>query len=251
LGQNDGSTQGYYRERDGWEARQLLLDARAGQLVAAGPRPLGAPGRNVIFSRTPTVVGEYAFTVRATDTLDPGNFGVREFFVTVTPPAMVRSTRLAWTTRVSEFPSTTLGVNRQHRHGDVEAWSRGNCSRTVSSLSTDGVLSGTLESAGGAWFSVRAYDAGSGHVTRPHRQPGRLPARRGPTPPDHRTGSDLGTWTPGQWEWELRAEGGTGSHTWSLVSGQLAPWCLSGTDGPSWFSSQASARPDRRADDAR
>ncbi|MGA2260956.1 MAG: Ig domain-containing protein, partial [Acidobacteriota bacterium] len=204
-------------------------------LLTGSSLPAGSPAGSAVLAGTPTTNGQYSFTLRATDSADGANFGQRLFKLQITPITYSGPGLLPYGNIGSSF-SQTLSVSGAT--GAV-TWKVNPDDLLPPGLllASNGVLSGAPTSSGRFWFRIIATDA-VGFSTEFWLSVDIYPA--GAYPPLYISSSDP-TFYLGSVEWQLDAEGGTGSgRIWSVVSGMLPPGIAVRQDGPSWFASGAS-----------
>jgi hypothetical protein len=202
----------------------------AGSTLPGGLNLNSATG---VLSGTPTTVGRYSFLIRVADSLNPANFSVRQFFLTVTSLNITSNTTLPWTNVGTSYSQTLTGSGGTQPY----AWAVASSSLLPPelTLSSEGVLSGTPTSAGNFSFYIKLTDSST---------PAEWIARKfwisiypsGSMPPvTINTGSNLGTYQAGPVQMQLSASGGSGVYAWSLESGMLPPGLSVRPDGPDWF----------------
>ncbi|HXT28581.1 MAG TPA: putative Ig domain-containing protein, partial [Vicinamibacterales bacterium] len=172
------------------------------------------------WSGTASTVGLYTFLVKAAQTSNPANFGVRQFTLNVTPISVTTNSTLPFG-NVGVFYSQTLAAT-----GGTGAvsWALAAGSYLPPGLAlTSGVLSGTPAFSGQYQFTLTAADTG-GHTRTSLFSVSIYPAGGGP-PVAISTNTNFGTWSIGQIETALTATGGggAGSYGWSLSAGSLPP----------------------------
>ncbi len=200
------------------------------------PAWLSLSSAGVLSGTTPGTAGTHFFSVQPTDSL--GNFGIRTFRLNVTPLRTSVSDVLPYG-NVNTSYSTTLAVTGAT--GTVTySLKTGHALPLNLSLSPTGVISGTPQAAGSYFFDIIATDSGTGGTVTRSFQIMIYP--QGVIPPLYiSTPSDLGVWPIGPVQTALIAGGGTGSYTWSLISGSLPDGLSLRTDKAPPFPAEASA----------
>lgn len=188
-------------------------------------------------SGTPTTAGTYTFLVRAADTAESANYGLRQFTLKVTPLSVPVNYDLP-----DAFVNSPYRVTLTATGGVAPyTWTLDRRSPLPPglTLSVDGTISGT-PTASGQFFirDVTVSDAAGNVFARQFHltvyPDGTLPPIRHLQGPDF----DFGL---GEIQLSLAASGGNGTYAWELVSGSLPPGVALSTDQPSWFPANASA----------
>ncbi|MEW6320624.1 MAG: putative Ig domain-containing protein [Acidobacteriota bacterium] len=180
---------------------------------------------------TPTVGGTYLFNVRAAESGNPANFAVRQFRLIVSPVQLTANSNLPYGNvgvAYAQALTATGGATGYTWTVDPDSTLPPGLS-----LAAGGLLSGVPTSAGQFWFNLHVRDAvGSGRTfffNLAIYPSGALP------PVQFAVGSNLGSWTRGVVEAELRATGGNGVYTWQHTGGTLPPGLSLRSDGAPWF----------------
>ena len=188
-----------------------------------------------LLSGTPSEAGTYKFLVRAGNGSD---YGVRQIVIVVTPLVAANGGSLPYG-NVSVAYSRTLTAGGGT--GSL-TWSLVPGFYLPPGLSLNGatgVLGGTPTAAGSYGFSVYVSDS-AGHTALEPFNLNIYPAGGSP-PVGISTGANLGTWSIGEIQTQLVANGGSGAYTWSLAGGKLPPGLALRTDVPPGFPPDASA----------
>ena len=182
-----------------------------------------------------SVPGTYTFLVKAADGQGVAAAGYRQFTLIVTP-LQVTTTSLNFA-NVGTAYNTTLAATG----------GTGSLNWAVTafylppglSLTGNGILSGTPTSPGNYFFTVTVTDAGNNTAVQ---SLGINIYPSGQFPPvSISTGSNFGTMHLGTEQIGLSANNGSGTYTWSLISGTLPPGMALRTDVPSFFGSNQQA----------
>lgn len=188
-----------------------------------------------LLTGTPALVGTYNFVVQAAEVGNASNVGLRAFRLIVTPITIQMNTTLptgfvdtaytvplaasggggSITWQVAPFHVLPPGLSLKQPGGQ---WSLAGTPAASGLYSFELIASdGTF--AASRWFTVSIYPAGV-------------------TPPVAiTTGPDLGSWSVGEVQAALYAEGGNGTYAWTLVGGELPPGLSLRADVPPWFGS--------------
>jgi hypothetical protein len=198
-----------------------------------GSLPPGMTFTGSMLSGTPTTLGNYTFLIKAADASNPNNFAQRAFQIQVTPVQITTSPQLPWT-NAGSFYSQTLPATGGT--GTI-TWSLqpGSALPPGLTLSSGGVLSGTLSFTGQFNFNLVATDSGTGRSMNMGFSLAVYPAGQAP-PLWINTGDQQ--WSIGRVEASLDATGGTGTYTWSLTSCNI-PGISLRTDVPQGWTAQA------------
>ncbi|MCX6629734.1 MAG: putative Ig domain-containing protein, partial [Candidatus Solibacter sp.] len=192
-----------------------------------------------LLSGTPDIAGTYTFLVQATQVGNAANYGTRQIVVGVTPLNQTTGYTLPYGNVNAVYGPLALAAS-----GGTGAltWSLFSGQFLPPGLSLDGatgVISGTPSVTGQYPFIVNISDAG-GHSMLGYFNLAIYPVGGAP-PLQITTGASLGTLPIGEQQYQLNAAGGTGTYTWSLVSGALATGLALRTDVPSSFPTSAQA----------
>ncbi|MEK7406838.1 MAG: Ig domain-containing protein, partial [Acidobacteriota bacterium] len=193
-------------------------------LTAAALRP-NLNNSGVLLAGTPTAVGDYTFTLQATDSSSPAQTTGRLFTL-----------RVSALTFDHWLPEGTLGVpyNQKLRVlGGTQPYSvsivQGALPNGLSMASSGQVTGTPTETYEGSWFLPRVTDAASNTLLRHGRLRISGPS---PTRVEISEGSDLGQIGPGQYyNRTFSAWGGTGTYTWTLEPGSTLPGSLTLSSG--------------------
>ncbi|MEK7404124.1 MAG: putative Ig domain-containing protein, partial [Acidobacteriota bacterium] len=209
------------------------------ELGSTLPGTLTLTTAGLLSGTIPATVGNYLFSVRATDSL--GNFAVRTFRMNVTPLRYSISGALPYGNANTAYSASLVITGAT---GTLTySLKPGHVLPPGLSLNTaTGVISGTVTAgtAGTYIFEITATDSGTGGtVTRTFWMP---IYPQDMTPPLYiGTPSDLGVRSIGEVQTALIAGGGTGPYLWSLTGGSLPPGLSLRTDKAPSFSAEASA----------
>jgi len=195
--------------------------------------PSGLSLAGATLSGTPTVIGSYTFSLRATDTANANNFAVRAFQLQVTPVQILTNWQLPWTNVSSSYSTQLTAAGGT---GTI-SWSLqpGSVAPPGLTLASNGILSGTPTFTGAFFFNAVATDSGTGRSMTGNFSVSVYPLGQAP-PLWINTGDQ--TWSIGRVESSLDATGGTGTYTWSLTSCSI-PGVSLRTDVSSGWSAQA------------
>jgi sugar lactone lactonase YvrE len=188
-----------------------------------------------VLSGTPTASGTYQFLVKGTDPSGTDAPGYQQFTVLVTPFATTSQT----------LPNGNVGTAYSQTlpatGGTAPlAWALGlgYVLPPGLSLSSSGLVSGTPADSGQYVFIATVTDANSNTASLAFTI-NIYPAGSGP--PFVNTTPATATYSMGTLQLPLSASGGTGTYTWSLVSGNLPPGLAIRTDVPASFASDEQA----------
>jgi uncharacterized protein (TIGR03437 family) len=191
-----------------------------------------------LLSGTPSTAGTYTFMVQATQTGDSSNFGTRQLTLVVSPIAVTTNFTLPFG-NVNVVYSQPLAAS-----GGTGAltWSLAAGQLLPPGLSLNGatgVISGTPSVVGQYFFNVNVSDS-AGHANIGFFGL-EIFATNGAPPLFITNGANLGTFSMGEIQLSLVASGGTGSYSWSVLTGFLPTGVALRTDTPSFFPSNAHA----------
>ena len=186
---------------------------------------------------TTSAVGQYVFGIRAAENGNPTNYGVRVFRLEVTPITITSNFTLPWTSAGSSYSATLTATGGTGPY----TWTVAPGSALPPGLTlSNGVLTGVMQSGGAYNFEIVVTDsANPSHSFTFSPNLSSYAAGQGP-PVAINMGPDFGTASIGPIFWSLNSSGGSGAHTWSLVSGTLPtgtalrsclPWFASGCTG--------------------
>jgi hypothetical protein len=187
-------------------------------------------GQFARLSGSPTAAGQYTFTLRATDSANAANFGVRTITIRVTQLNLTVNTGLPWTNVNSpvNYPITTTGATGTLTYS-LTPLSAFPASLTLNA--TTGVIGGSPAYSGTFSFQITVTDSGTGQsLTRTFSLD---VYAAGAAPPLAITAGD-GTWSVGRVEHALTATGGTGVYTWSVGACAIPGVVLRTDVSPSW-----------------
>jgi hypothetical protein len=206
--------------------------------LPAGLSFSAGPNSSYNLSGTPTAIGNFSFTLRATDAFNSANFAVSYFQLLVTPVSLNGNTNLPWG-NVGTFYTAPLSATGGT--GSI-SWSLpyGNVLPPGLNLNPGGTISGTPSTAGWFNFNLTATDSGTGLSNTWNYGLAVYPAGSAP-PVGISNGPNFGTWSVGEIQYSLAATGGSGAYAWSVSSGSLPPGLALRTDLAPWFPSNASA----------
>ncbi len=200
---------------------------------ASGTLPTGINiSSGGLLSGTPTVAGTYTFVIKATDSTNANNFGLRQFQLIVTPMNYTGPTTLPFGNVGTTYSQNLLTAVTGATGAVSAAMQIGSLAPPGLSF-TNGILSGTPTTTGQFFFTVTYSDSG-GHVKYVGFALSIYGAGQFP-PVAITTGANFGTWGTGIREQALNATGGNGAFTWSYVSGTMPPGMSVRPDLPSFL----------------
>jgi hypothetical protein len=190
-----------------------------------------------VLSGTPTVSGLYTFVVRAADGSNAADYTTRQLTVRVTPVFVTTNSNLPFG-NVSTLYSTQLQASGGT---GPYTWTlaAGSLLPPGLTLTSTGLLSGTPLAPGQFNFTVNVLDVATLNRTTGNFSIAIYPFGAHP-PLAITTNGNFGTASIGLNQFQLTAQNGTGTYTWSLLSGTLPPGLAVRPDGPAWFSPSAS-----------
>ena len=170
--------------------------------------------------------------MRATDSADAANYGVRQFTLNVSPLHV-------------STPSPTGFIGSSYSTPLTATGGTGSLTWTVKngglppglSLASNGTLAGTPTSAGTFDINYTVSDTAGNSFTGWMR----VTVYAAGTMPAPQINSGMGTVSTGMLQYELDASGGNGTYVWNLVSGTLPPGMKIRSDPAPWFSANASS----------
>ena len=178
--------------------------------VTAGALPDGLGlSTNGSISGTPTVASTFNFTITATDPL--GAIGTKAYTVTINTPLILTGTLASWTISMSSYSQSVAAT------GGTPAVTYAVTTGTLPtgvSLSTAGVLSGTLTATGTFVFTIVATDASGATAT--HQYTVKINSAIAFTTT---TLPDLTAGTP--FNQTILVSGGTGTRTQAVTTGAI------------------------------
>jgi large repetitive protein len=174
--------------------------------------------------------------VLATDVSNAGNYTTRLLTLIVTPVGITSSFTLP-TGNASTFYSYQLQATGG---SGAYIWTvaPGNYLPAGLTLTSGGLLSGVPTVSGRFQFRVNVTDT-LGNPQWAYLNLSLYPIGQYP-PITIQNGPNFGTFSIGEVQFSLTAQGGSGQYTWSVVSGALPPGLSVRPDGPPWFPSNAS-----------
>ena len=217
--------------------------AIAWTVVSGGLPPGVGLSAGGLLSGTPTSAGTYTFVLRAEDTSNAANYGLRQFSVVVSPLAISGNFNLP-----IGFVSTPYSTALTATGGaGALTWTLvapgssypSNYLPPGLSLAADGTLGGTPTQSGQYRFAVTVADTAS-HLFTQTLSVSIYAAGTFP-PVWQNQGSNFGTYSIGEVQVPLTATGGNGTYAWSKVAGVLPPGVSLRTDKDSWFPPDSSA----------
>jgi sugar lactone lactonase YvrE len=206
--------------------------------LAGGTLPTGTTlTTGGLLSGTVTTAGHYVFLLKAADAANVANPGFRQFTLNVSAtPIFITTNSLPTGSLLSPAYSQTLTATGG---SGALTWSLNqfNYLPPGLALATNGTISGTLTSAGQYSFNVTVSDTAGDSATAFYT----IVVYTTGAPVSIAMGSNLGTYTIGEANIPLTANGGSGTYVWNLVSGTLPTGLALRTDTPSSFASNQQA----------
>lgn len=191
-----------------------------------------------LLTGSPTTAGTYSFLVEAANGAD---YGLRQITIVVTPVTVLTGYTLPYGNVSVVYPSQTITASGGAGPYTFTVAPGYYLPPGLSLNSATGTISGTPTTVGSYYFTIQVKDSSNpanialGNFNIDVFTTGSAPALY------ISTAANFGTYSIGEIQVPLIASGGTGSYTWTLVSGQLPPGLSLRTDKPSWFPNNAAA----------
>lgn len=112
-----------------------------------------------VLSGTPTLAGNYSFLIRATDGGNSGNYGIRQFLLSVTPLNVISSTTLPFANVSTSYTGTIIAMGNVGPLTWAVAPDGAALPPGLTLDSSTGVISGTPTSPGAYSFSIILTDS--------------------------------------------------------------------------------------------